>query len=46
MLFLMPEAEFSCYADDNTPYVGSGNADDVIKILENDFIRLFKWFSR
>ena len=44
MFFLMNETEFISYADDNTPHVASDNIDYVIKILENDFILLFKWF--
>ena len=34
MCFLMTETEFASYAD-----------NDVIKMLENDSIRPFKWFS-
>ena len=45
MLFLISETEFASYDDDNTPYLASDNIDDVIKTLENDSIRLFKWFS-
>ena len=41
----MSQTEFVSYADDNTPYVASGNVDDAIKISENDSIRLFKWCS-
>ena len=37
--------DFASYADDNTPYVSSDSIEDVIRILENDYIRLFKWFS-
>ena len=37
--------DFACYADDNTPYVSSDSIKDVIRILENDSIKLFKWFS-
>ena len=46
MLFLLSETEFAIYADNNTPYVISDNINDVIKILENDSIGLFKWFSK
>ena len=42
MFFLMSQTEFVSYADDNKPYVASGNVDDAIKISENDSIRLFK----
>ena len=41
----MSETDFAISADDNTPYVTSNKVNDVIKILENDDIRLFKWFS-
>ena len=41
----MRESEFASYADENTPYVASDSVDDVIKIFENDSIRLFKWLS-
>ena len=41
----MRETEFASYADENTPYVASDSVDDVIKIFENDSIRLFKWLS-
>ena len=44
MLFLMNETEFAGFADDSTPYFPCDNVDDVIKILKNDSIRLFKWF--
>ena len=45
MFFELSETEFASYADDNTPYVEGDNIDEVIKKLENDSIRLFKWFS-
>ena len=45
MFFLVKETEFPSYADDNTLCVMSDNVSDVIKILENDSIQLFKWFS-
>ena len=32
------------YADDNTPYVLGDSIDDVIKLLGDDSINLFKWF--
>ena len=41
----MSETESASYADGSTLYVASDNVDDVIKILKNDSIRLFKWFS-
>ena len=41
----MNETELACYADDNAPYISGKNIDDVIRTLEKDFVRLFKWFS-
>ena len=31
--------------DDNTPFATCDSIYDVIKTLENDSIKLFKWFS-
>ena len=45
MFFSMSETEFASYTDDNAPYIVSDNVDDVIEILENDSIRLFKLLS-
>ena len=45
MFFVMNGIDFASYADDNTPYVSSDSIEDVIRILENDSIKLFKWFS-
>ena len=44
MLFVLSQTDFASYADDNTPYVEANNIDEVIAILENDSIQLFKWF--
>ena len=41
----MNETVFSRYADDNTPYVTGGSAEDVINSLKNDSVKLFNWFS-
>ena len=41
----MRETEFASYADERKPYVASDSVNDVIRILENDSIRLFKWLS-
>ena len=41
----MKETSFTSYADDNTPYVTAENLYEVIKSLEEDFIKLFQWFS-
>ena len=45
IFFLISEADSPSYANDNTLHAPFDNVDDVIKILENDDIRLFKWFS-
>ena len=45
LFFIMNETKFASYADDNTPFISGKNIDDVIRTLENDFVRLFKWFS-
>ena len=45
MFFVVSETDFAAYADDNTPYVEGNNIDQVINMLENDSIQLFKWFS-
>ena len=41
----MNETEFASYADDNASYTSGQNINDVIRTLENDSVRLFKWFS-
>ena len=41
----MSKTVFANYADNNTSCIAAGNVNDVIKILENDPKRLFKWFS-
>ena len=45
MFFELSQTDFASYADDNTPYAEANNIDQVITILENDLIQLFKWFS-
>ena len=45
MFFVMNDIDFASYADENTPYVSSDSIEDVIRILENDYIKLFKWYS-
>ena len=44
MFFVLSQTGFASYADGNTPYVEVNNIDEVITILENDSIQLFKWF--
>ena len=39
----MCETEFDSYACENKAYEACDSIDDVIKILEKDSIRLFKW---
>ena len=41
----MNDIDFASYADDSTRYVSYDSIEDVIRILENDSIKLFKWFS-
>ena len=45
MFFVLSQTDFASYPVDNTPYVEANNIDEVIAILENDSIQLFKWFS-
>ena len=45
MFFVVSQTDFVAYADDNTPYVEGNNIDEVINMLENGSIQLFKWFS-
>ena len=45
MFFVMNDIDFASYADDSTLYVSSDSIGDLIRILENDSIKLFKWFS-
>ena len=42
LFFIMSDAEFDSYADDNTPYTSGQNIDDGIRTLENESVRLFK----
>ena len=45
MFFAMKDIDFVSYADGKTPYVSSDSIEDVIRILENDSNKLFRWFS-
>ena len=45
MFFVPSQTDFASFADDNTPYVEANNIEEVIAVLENDSIQLFKWFS-
>ena len=45
LFFIMNETEFASYADDNTPFASGQSIDNVMRTLENDSVRLFKWFS-
>ena len=45
MFFVLSQTGFASYADGNTPCVEANNIDEVITVLENDSIQLFKWFS-
>ena len=41
----MNKTKFANYSDDGTPYTSGQNIGDAIRTLENDSVRLFKWFS-
>ena len=45
MFFELSQTDFANYPDDNIPYVEANNIDEVITILENNSIQLFKGFS-
>ena len=45
MFFVMNDIDFASSADDNTPHVSSDSIENLIRKLENDSIKLFKWFS-
>ena len=45
LFFIMNETDFSNYADDTAPYVTGNNLDDVMKKLEIDSNKLFRWFE-
>lgn len=45
LLLIVSKTEFASYADDNTSNTLGQYIDDVIGTLENDFVKLFKWFS-
>ena len=45
MFIVLSQTDFASYAYGNTPYVEANNIDEVVTILENDSIQLFKWFS-
>ena len=41
----MTEIDFARYVDDHTPYVSNYRIDDVIKLLEDESLSLFIWFT-
>ena len=43
LFFTMIETGFASYAE--TPYTSGQNIDNVIRTLENNSVRLFKWIS-
>lgn len=45
LFFVIPEVDFSSYADDNTPYVCKSNIGEVISSLENVATQLLDWFK-
>ena len=44
IVLIMTEIDFARYADDHTPFVSNYSIEDVIKLLENKSLKLFKWF--
>ena len=45
MFFIIKDTDIASYANNNTPYVGTDNIDEVIKSLEEASEILFKWFN-
>ena len=45
LFFTMNETDFASYADGNTAFITCDSIDDVIKSLENDSLKLLKWFA-
>ena len=45
LFFIMNKSAFAIYSGDNTPYTSGQNIDNLIRTLENDSVRLLKWFS-
>ena len=44
LVLIMAEIDFARYADDHTPYFSNYSIEDLIKILKNRSLNLFKWF--
>ena len=44
IVLIMAEIDFARYADDHTPYFSNYSIEDLIKILKNRSLNLFKWF--
>ena len=45
MFFIVENIDIASYADDNTPYIGANNINEVVHSLEKATDTLFKWFS-
>ena len=45
LVLIITEIDFARYADDHTPYVSNYRIDDVIKLLEDESLSLFIWFT-
>ena len=45
MFLILKATYFTCYADDNTPFVVRNSIADVIKALEEIGENLLNWFS-
>ena len=44
MLLILKTTSFTCYADDNTPFVVKENTTNAFKAFENIGENLIKWF--
>ena len=45
LIFSMHEADFTSYADGNTLYGTGDRIEDAITLIENNLIKLLKWFE-
>ena len=43
-MLLLP-GDFSFFKDDSTQYITGDSTEDVINSIENDSLKLFKWFA-
>ena len=45
LFFIISNRDIASYADDNTPYIAAGNADDFTKSLEEVSTAFFQCFE-